>query len=264
MQRGDRLESKAGAAPARPGRLVALAPFLSHVRAVRTLGIRPRMADYTREERRALLGADRVLYPTPRFATVLEAAGCRCFPSAFTYSLWKDRTLQWRTAAYAQVPLPWHRICHGDRAKQDVLARWGLPLRAAGPRCPRDPVLTVDRLEQWEQACRTHNPLMVWRPVQAKAALEVFCVQDVAVAWRLLDPEGHLAGERTVSVRQAVQATQRWFHEVRVSEALVRWVWTGDQWLFDALKRPPSRWRHGQGVCRRFQIIADLVERGLV
>lgn len=260
----ERREPAAGAAPARWGRVVALAPFLSHVAAVRTLGIRPAPADYAPDEREAILRAEWILYPTPRLAPVLEAAGCRCFPTAFTYTIWKDRPLQWRAAAYARIPAPPHRICYGYRAKEQALERLGLPLNAAGPNAAKDPVIRAARPDQWRDACARHDPLVLWKPVPTLGTAEVYCVQGRAVGSRFTAPEGRSLLPPGFSLDGAVHMALQLCREVLLSEAVVRFQWSEDRWLFGGLARPPRVWHDEKGTLDRFAVVAHFLERRIL
>ena len=129
---------------------VALAPFLRADSRVVTLGVRPTLGDYTAEERRLLRQARRVLFPTMRFADVLEGGGCRCFPSAATYRYQRWRPLQWSLGAFLNLPMVRSRLCYGEKAKREIPRMFQPPFRVLGPRSGRDPVVLVDSWAAWE------------------------------------------------------------------------------------------------------------------
>ena len=87
-------------------KLVAIAPFLRSCPHLITLGVRASMGEYTPCQRRMLLSASQILFPTPRFVGILQAAGKKTFPSALAYSVRKSRLIQEVLFQFLKCPHP--------------------------------------------------------------------------------------------------------------------------------------------------------------
>ncbi|MEJ5348539.1 MAG: hypothetical protein WHS46_07600 [Desulfosoma sp.] len=173
-----------------PYSFVALASFLRHDSRVLTLGVRPTLGDYTPEERRKLREAHCVLFPTMRFAEVLEAGGCRCFPSGPTYRYQRWRPLQWTLASFLGLPMVRARLCYGKKGKRDVLSNFKLPFRALGPRAGQDPIVLVKSHDAWEALASLWDPVLVLEHAPYRWQDEVWVVCGMVVAHRI----GHWNG----------------------------------------------------------------------
>lgn len=162
---------------------VALASFLKDDSRVLTLGVRPTLGDYSPEERRRLRQALCVLFPTVRFADVLEAGGCRCFPSAATYRYQRWRPLQWTLAAFLNLPRVQTRLCYGQKAKRDIRSRFSPPFRVMGPRSGKDAMVLVESWRDWPAAAASlRHPWLVmdWVPYRWQEDVWVACGMVVA------------------------------------------------------------------------------------
>lgn len=169
---------------------VALAPFLRKDPRVVTLGVRPTLGDYTAEERRLLRKACRVLFPTVRFADVLEGGGCRCFPSAVTYRYQRWRPLQWALGAFLDLPMARSRLCYGQKAKQEIPRMFRPPFRVLGPRVDRDPVVLVDSWAAWDAVAGQANPVIVSEWLDYRWRLEVWVACGTVLAWKRVPWDG--------------------------------------------------------------------------
>ncbi len=237
---------------------MAIAPFLRQFESVRTLGIRATIGDYTEEERQAMLRAPCIFYPTVRFAGILEAAGCRCFPCSASYHLHRSRALQLRLAGYLDLPTMAHRICYGARNKEEAVRRFGFPLAVAGPR-RRDPILWVKDRKEWEEARGRWDPMIVLSPWEEKGRVEVYAVGGKVLEWR--DPSSaSRVPEATIdSVLEKSEAVCR---SCRLDETVISWLLTDSGWIFHEFRPPPMRWRVGRRVLHRFQVVAEVFHLG--
>lgn len=89
---------------------------------VLTLGVRPNFMDYGPEERRILLGAGLILYPTLDYAQFFSTMGKRIFPSLETHLYADDKIKQ--TTLFYMVGLPHPRTrfyyaLHHHRIQED-------------------------------------------------------------------------------------------------------------------------------------------------
>ena len=108
--------------------LVAIGEQLRHCPGVITLGVRPQLSDYTAEERRLLLAADRIFYPTVRFVEIFAGAGKETFPSVSCYRFLGDKLKQTALFRLLKVPHPQTRVYYGDKQKERITADFSFPL----------------------------------------------------------------------------------------------------------------------------------------
>lgn len=251
---------------------VALACFLREDPRVVTLGVRPTLGDYTAEERRLLREAHRVLFPTMRFADVLEAGGCRCFPSAATYRYQRWRPLQWTLGAFLGLPMMRCRVCYGDKAKREIPRMFRLPFRVLGPRVGMDPVVCVDSWTAWEAVAGGSNPVIVSEWANYRWRREVWVASGLVIAWRSMPWDGVADRGESVWVPgfpegPIAEVVERSLHVCRcanIDDAVLCWgVRQGArEHFFEGMRRPPPWLRNGTKSSRRHALIfSGLIDR---
>ena len=142
-----------------PEPLVAIAPFLRSCSRVVTLGVRPSLGDYSRQERDLILSAGRIFFPTPRFVKIFEAAGKTTFPNGFTYKVRKSRIVEEVLFQFLGCPHPRTRIYYG-RQKRSIPDHFSFPFLAMGEdKYGKAHLVTnVHELEEFAVRC---NPLVI-------------------------------------------------------------------------------------------------------
>lgn len=244
---------------------VALALFLRDDPRVVTLGVRPALGDYTVEERRLLRQARRVLFPTVRFADVLEAGGCRCFPSAVTYRYQRWRPLQWTLGAFLGLPMVRSRVCYGQKAKREIPRMFRLPLRVLGPRVAGDPVFFVDSWAMWDAVAAVYNPVVVSEWVNYRRRHEVWVVGGAVMAWRSVPWDGvaDRGEEPWVSgcagrgkVAEISERSLDVCRRANIDEGVLCWGAEegSEAFFFEGIKHPPLKLEHGAGPDGRFSL----------
>ena len=112
---------------------IALGSRLQGVPEVMTLGVKPNFYDYTSFERKLILNAPLILYPTLNYAQFFNTLGKKIFPSLETY-LYADEKIKQTTLFYMlDIPHPQTRIyyhLHHD----DILKDFRFPFIAKLPR----------------------------------------------------------------------------------------------------------------------------------
>ncbi len=91
-------------------RYVALGARLRSVPEVITLGVRPTFFDYDQEERRLILTANIILFPTINYAQYLSTMGKRIFPSLETHLYADDKIKQTNLFQMLNIPHPRTKI----------------------------------------------------------------------------------------------------------------------------------------------------------
>lgn len=114
---------------------IGVRPRLVGAAGFRTLGLRPPWG-YSEGERRALLEAPVVYYPTSLYADLLAAVGKPTFPGPATYRLLGDKPRQ--TALFQLLGLPHPRTrCFPRQRWGDIGREFGFPLVAKLPHTSR-------------------------------------------------------------------------------------------------------------------------------
>jgi ribosomal protein S6--L-glutamate ligase len=114
--------------------LIALEGRLRHCSRVISLGVRPNFQDYSAEEQQMIRQAEKVYYPSPFYADLLDAMGKKTFPSYHTYKFAQDKIKQTALFNLAGIPHPRTRVFYGRRQKAAILDHFDLPLIAKIPR----------------------------------------------------------------------------------------------------------------------------------
>jgi ribosomal protein S6--L-glutamate ligase len=100
---------------------------------VLTLGVKPNFADYTDEEKKLILNAAMILYPTANYAQFFTTLGKPFFPSLET-CLYADEKIK-QTTLFSMLGIPhprtrvYYRLHH-----QDILRDFSFPFVAKLPR----------------------------------------------------------------------------------------------------------------------------------
>lgn len=114
-------------------KFIALGSRLQGIPEVLTLGVKPNFPDYTPEERRLILDAKLVLFPTLNYAQFLGTMGIKIFPSLETH-LYSDEKIKQTTLFYMLgIPHPRTRIYYHLHHK-DILKDFSFPFIGKLPR----------------------------------------------------------------------------------------------------------------------------------
>lgn len=112
---------------------IALGSRLEGVPEVLTLGVKTNFHDYTPQERKLILNAEIILYPTLNFAQFLTTMGKKIFPSLETYIYADDKIKQTTLFNMLEIPHPrtriYYHLHHGD-----ILKDFSIPFVAKLPR----------------------------------------------------------------------------------------------------------------------------------
>ena len=247
---------------------IAIAPFLKSCPRLITLGVRGSLADYSHEEMRLMAAADRIFFPTPRFAKVLEAAGKETFPNTFTYSLRKSSLLQAAFFEFHGCPHPRSRIYFG-RQKALIPSDFRYPFQAMGPET-RNRARTIEDAEQLAEVVEKFNPLIVRENVlfEERFRLMFLNLECVAV---LRDVSGDLSCPGpSASLSLYGWGLERFLSHVvglvrsyKLNDIAVEIGFSRDRgWQLASLSRPPLSWQSPDGPVNRHEYIAALIMAG--
>ena len=255
-------------------KLVAIAPFLRSCPRLITLGVRVSIGDYTPRQREILLSAHQIFFPTPRFVSILEAAGKKTFPSAFAYSVQKSRLTQEVLYQFLKCPHPLTRIYYG-RQKSSILNDFRFPVRAMGPDMIGK-VWLVSNSCDLRAVSEIYNPLIIREVLDYEERfLLVFINYECAgivkrgqgggqcefdcsgiSANHPVDKGGlpkFLSGEIIAYVGKLLRYVQ--LNDIAVEIGLIR-----HSWQLIELARPPLSWPSAEGVINRYRHISGLIE----
>lgn len=114
-------------------RFIALGSRLRGVPEVLTLGVKPNFPDYTDQERKLILEAEIILYPTLNYSQFLTTMGKKIFPSMET-DLYADEKIKQTTLFYMlDIPHPRTRFYFRSR-QRFILDDFSFPFIAKIPR----------------------------------------------------------------------------------------------------------------------------------
>ena len=108
---------------------IALGSRLKGVPEVLTLGVKPNFFDYSVQERKLILGAEIILYPTLNYAQFLTTMEKKIFPSLETY-LYADEKIKQTTLFHMlEIPHPRTRVYYHLHHK-DIIKDFSFPFVA--------------------------------------------------------------------------------------------------------------------------------------
>ncbi len=171
---------------------VALAPFLGSCSAIKTLGVRPTIDDYSAAEKALLRRAERVFFPTPRFAYLFDALRIPLFPAYTTYRFQRSRVLQQILFAVSGMPRPATRIYYGRRQKEKVPEHFPFPFVMMGPDAALHKKHLVGCATTIEDCAESCNPLIVQEAFDWIERVRILCVHDDCVGAVRLERRGWL------------------------------------------------------------------------
>jgi ribosomal protein S6--L-glutamate ligase len=247
---------------------VALAPFLRSCNAITTLGIRPTIDDYSAEEKDLLRHAERVFFPTPRFAYLFNALKIPTFPACTTYRFQRSRILQQILLAVAGMPRPVTRIYYGSRQKKKIPDAFPFPFTAMGPKVALHKKLLVDNPLALEECSGRFNPLIVQEAMEWTERVHILCVNAECVgAVRQHCGSGLSCRCEPAPMEQAAlqpifEITRAFVSKAHLDDIVVDWAYGKGKWQIMEMARPPVRWPLVEGTLNRHRHLCELVESG--
>jgi len=249
---------------------VAIAPFLKSCPGVTTLGIRGSLCDYSPEERMILASADRVYFPTPRFARILEAAGKQTFPSCLTYRVRRSRVVQETLLQFSGCPHPRTRIYFGRR-KASISADFRFPLIAMGPGM-HDGIFPVSDAGTLADLADRYNPLIVREDARCEKRLRLVFVNyecigviygasgEKTIGRRV---EGYVS--RDIGLREFILEAETLVRTFRLNDIAVEIGFSAAEgWRIESMARPPAFLGFAQGAVSRHEYISSLIRAGKI
>ncbi len=259
-------------------KLVAMAPFLRACPQVTTLGIRSSLVDYTPQQRRMLLSARLVLFPTQRFVRVLQAAGRKTFPSSFAYSIQKSRLMQEVLFQLLKCPHPLTHLYYG-RQKNSILEDFAFPFWALGPK-KTDNAWLVSNERDLKEISGIYNPLIIQEMLHYSERFRLLFVN-----YECCGVLGRVCGEelrsfdsceipsKTYLDRAVAPASfsgeiisdlERLLRSVQINDIVAEIGITRGCWRLIELLRPPVYWQTHTGLVNRFNLISSMIESNLL
>ncbi len=115
-------------------RPVALGARLKQYPAILTLGFKPNFQDYSEHEKRLILNAKKIYYPTAFYADLFNAMGKKTFPGFHTYKFALDKIKQTAIFNILKIPHPETKVFYGKKQKLNILSFFNFPFIAKKPR----------------------------------------------------------------------------------------------------------------------------------
>ncbi len=232
------------------------------------------MDDYSPRQRRMLLSASQILFPTPRFVRILQAAGKKTFPSAFAYSVKKSRLVQEVLFQFLKCPHPLTRIYYG-RQKSSIVEDFSFPFRAMGPKMP-DGARLVSNGCDLRVVSGIYNPLIIQEVLDYEERFQLVFVnyECAGIIRRVSSRAQHEFDSRAIRRnphldrgaapgcfdRRIVSCLEKLLGAVQINDAAVEIGITRRGWHLIEFARPPISWQTPEGVTSRFRLISLLIE----
>ena len=175
---------------------MALGSRLKGVPEVLTLGVKPNFTDYTEEEKKLILNAAMILYPTANYAQFFTTLGKPFFPSLET-CLYADEKIK-QTTLFSMLGIPhprtriYYRLHH-----QDILKDFSFPFVAKLPRASSRGrgVYKIENSEQLNAYLRLTSTAYIQEYLPHERDLRVILVnyEPILSYWRQRDPSNFRA-----------------------------------------------------------------------
>jgi ribosomal protein S6--L-glutamate ligase len=238
-----------------------------------TLGVRPQMADYTRNERELLRAADVVFYPTARFVDLFATLGKETFPSVNCYRLRGDRLKQTALMHLLNVPHPRTRVYYGHRQKREIINSFVFPFIAKTPfgSSKSGQVFLVDGQEKLDLYNQHFNPAYIQEYVDADIELRVVVLNYHTLCgyWRKA-PSGDFRADPALSEAwrmanlptEVMTLARRIAWDAGLSDVAVEMLYDGSRcWVLE-LKFQYGKEIWPQAGEDRLKLIMEMIERG--
>ena len=108
-------------------KVIALEGRLRECGNVITLGVRPNFSDYSAEEAAMIRRADKIYYPSPFYAELLDTMGKPTFPSYHCYKFVQDKIKQTAVFELLEIAHPRTRVFYGKRQKKTITDHFDFP-----------------------------------------------------------------------------------------------------------------------------------------
>lgn len=217
-----------------------------------------------------LASADRVYFPTLRFAKILEAAGKQTFPSYLTYRVRQSRVVQETLLQFSGCPHPRTRIYFGRR-KASISADFRFPFLAMGPGM-HDGIFPVSDAGTLADLADRYNPLIVREDARCEKRLLL-----VFVNYECIGVMYGAAGEKAIGrqVEESVSGDTGLREFILEAQTLVRAFRLNDiaveigcsvaeGWRIESMAKPPAFLGFARGVVSRHEYISSLIRAGKI
>ena len=175
---------------------VALGSRLKGVPEVLTLGVKPNFTDYTEEEKKLILNATMILYPTANYAQFLTTLEKPFFPSLETCLYADEKIKQTTLFSMLGIPHPVTRMYY-HLHHQDILKDFSFPFVAKLPRASSRGrgVYKIEDSEQLNTYLRLTSTAYIQEYLPHERDLRVILVnfEPILSYWRRRDPSNFRA-----------------------------------------------------------------------
>ena len=215
-----------------------------------------------------MLGAERVFFPTHRFAYLFNALRIPTFPAYTTYRFQRSRVLQQILLACAGMPHPITRIYYGRRQKMTIPDDFPFPFVAMGPNVAQHTRRLIEDPMTLDEYSRRFNPLIIQEAVEWRDHVHVLWIHgDCLGAVRKNAGDGWNPLYKAVpleqlEVRSIFEMTQNFVRKVHLDDIVIEWAYNNGKWQLLEMRRPPVRWPTSRGILNRHRYICELVGSG--
>lgn len=170
---------------------VALGKRLRHSPAVRTLGLRPNIEDYSEAELELLRQADTIYYPSNLYEDTFLALGKKVFPANY-YRYMGDKVRQTELFILLGIPHPRTRFYEGSHCSERILRDFSYPFIAKIPRGSSQGrgVFLIRNLEDLQCYLKTSELAYIqeYLPIDRDLRVVLVGAKVVHAYWRIARP----------------------------------------------------------------------------
>jgi ribosomal protein S6--L-glutamate ligase len=173
-------------------RPVAIGARLRQFSGIQTLGFKPNFHAYSAEEKKRILGAKKIYYPTAFYADLFNTMGKKTFPSFHTYKFALDKIKQ--TAAFQMhgIPHPRTRVFYGKKQIQTILDYFTFPFigkKARGSAMGRG-IFLIKTPEDLSRYLDLHRPAYIQEYLPIEKDMRIIIIgQKIRLSyWRISRP----------------------------------------------------------------------------
>lgn len=153
---------------------------------INTLGLRPNFSDYSENEKKLILKAEKIYFPTAFYADLFNTMGKKTFPSFHTYKFAQDKIKQTAVFKMQNIPHPETRTFYGKKQKSSVLNYFNFPFiakKARGSSKGQD-VYLIKNKKDLAKYLATHHPAYIQEYIQIDRDIRVVVIgKKIAIAY---------------------------------------------------------------------------------
>lgn len=254
--------------------VVAIGARLSRFDWVTTLGLRPNLSEYSKQNLELIRRAEKIYYPTDAFAAQFHAMGKAIFPSLECHLFECDKIRQNALFDLLSLPHPRTMIFYG-RQRQRILEHFSFPFIAKTPRRSAlgQGVFVINSQPDLDAYLATHNTALIQEklPIDRDVRVVIIGFEVICAYWRICRPgefRANLARGGTVNLDnippEAVNLALELARRANLDEVGVDIAWVGNHpFVLEFNVKYGRKGPRAAGI-DVVQVVADKIRAGII